>query len=100
MFVIHATLKLLPQKCLKVEGENLENLWHRRYGHVNHKFIISIQKKQMVNGLPKFKETMGVCGVCNIGKQHQDKIPKKINWRASEKLGACIYMWSNYSNLS
>jgi hypothetical protein len=86
MFVIHAALKPLPRKCLKVEEENLENLWHRRYGHVNHKFIVAMQKKQMVKGLPKFKETAGVCEVCNIGKQHRDKIPKKSNWRASEKL--------------
>jgi transposase InsO family protein len=86
MFVIHAALKPLPRKCLKVEEENLENLWHRRYEHVNHKFIVAMQKKQMVKGLPKFKETAGVCEVCNIGKQHRDKIPKKSNWRASEKL--------------
>lgn len=42
MFVIHAKLKPLPHKCLKVEDENLENLWHIRYMHVNHKFIIAM----------------------------------------------------------
>lgn len=47
MFVIHATLKPIPQKRLKVDKENMENLWHIRYGHVNHKFIIVMQKKQM-----------------------------------------------------
>lgn len=33
-----------------------------------------------------FNEVGGICEVCNIGKQHRDKIQKKSNWRASEKL--------------
>ena len=86
MFVIHATPKPLPRTCLTVEEEYLEDLWHRRYGHVNHKFIATMQRKEMVKGLPKFKENVGVCKVCNIGKQHRDTIPKKSHWRASEKL--------------
>lgn len=75
MFVIHVILKPLRRKCLKVDEENSENIWHIRYEHVNHKFIVALQKKQMVKGLPMFKETEGVCEVCNIGKQHRDKIP-------------------------
>jgi len=86
MFLIHAIVKSLPRRCLKVEEENIEDLWHRRYGHVNHKFIAVMQKKCMVKGLPKFKKVDGVCKVCNIGKQHRDKIPKKSHWSASEKL--------------
>ena len=82
MFVLHAMVKSLPRKCLKVEEENLEDLWHRRYEHINHHFIATMQKKQMVKGLPKLKEVAGVCEVCNIGKQHRDNIPKKSHWKA------------------
>lgn len=42
MFVIHTILKPLPQNCLKVGEDNLENLWHKRYEHVNNKFIVAM----------------------------------------------------------
>lgn len=45
MFVIHATLKPLPHKCLKAKEENLEDLWYRMYEHVNHKFIVAINSR-------------------------------------------------------
>lgn len=32
------------------------------------------------------KEASKVCEVCNIGKQHREAIPKKSQWRATEKL--------------
>jgi len=77
MFVVHAKLTSLPRQCLKVEDKNLEDLWHRRYGHINHKFITIMQKKQMVRGLPTLQDFTGICEVCNIGKRHRDNIPKK-----------------------
>jgi transposase InsO family protein len=40
----------------------------------------------MVEGMPKIKETNKVCEVYSKGKQHRDEMPKKANWRASEKL--------------
>jgi hypothetical protein len=40
----------------------------------------------MVCGLPQFKTPTTVCANCLIGKQHRDPIPKKSNWRATEKL--------------
>jgi len=40
----------------------------------------------MVEGLPKLKEVVKVCTVCNIGKQQRHKFPKKSKWRASNKL--------------
>ena len=39
----------------------------------------------MVEGLPKLKEAVKVCIVCNVEKQRQ-KFPKKSKWRASNKL--------------
>lgn len=42
--------------------------------------------KQMVKDLPQMKEAVKVCEVCNIGKQHREIIPKKSQWRESEKL--------------
>lgn len=40
----------------------------------------------MVHGIPQFKDSSTLCTNCMIGKQHKDLIPKKSNWRATEKL--------------
>ncbi|KAL9327212.1 hypothetical protein ACSQ67_007857 [Phaseolus vulgaris] len=54
-------MKPLVDKCLKIEDEELEALWHKRYGHLNSKSIQIMQQKQMVEGLPKLKEVFKVC---------------------------------------
>ncbi|KAL8139628.1 LOW QUALITY PROTEIN: hypothetical protein V2J09_005649 [Rumex salicifolius] len=40
--------------CLQVADSKLANLWHRRYGHLSHKGLHTLQSKNMVEGLPKF----------------------------------------------
>jgi transposase InsO family protein len=72
--------------CLQVTQEDLTGLWHRRFGHLHQKGLQCLEHKQMVEGMPKIKETNKVCEVCSKGKQHRDEMPKKANWRASEKL--------------
>jgi len=75
MFLVYAKIKPLPGNCLKMEEEDLEIFWHRRYGHLNNK---SMQQKQMVKGLPKFKgAAYNVCKICNVGKQQRQEFPKK-----------------------
>lgn len=84
-FLIYAKSKPRPGNCLKMEEEDLENLWHMRYGHLNNKSIQIMQQKKMVDGIPKLKEAAKVCKVCNVGNQRR-KFPKRSKWRASEKL--------------
>ena len=86
MFLLYAKKKPRSEACLKVEEEDLGTLWHRRYGHLNNKFIHLMQKKEMVKGLPNLRDESRVCTVCNIGKQQRGKFPKKSKWRATEKL--------------
>lgn len=86
MFLIYAKGKSVSEKCLKVEEEDLASLWHRRLGHLNNMSIQTMQKKQLVKGLPDMKNEEKVCTVCNVGKQQRGKFPKKSKWRATEKL--------------
>lgn len=62
------------------------HLWHCKYGHLGHKGLRTLQYKKMVHGILQFKALISVCTDCMIGKQHQDLIPKKNNWRAIKKL--------------
>lgn len=40
----------------------------------------------MVKGLPKMTSPTIVCTDCMKGKQHRDAIPKKSQWRDTQKL--------------
>lgn len=85
MFVL---LALVPQSptCFKATSEDTTDLWHRRFGHLGHKSLRTLQYKKMVKGLPQLNTTSELCTNCMVGKQHRDTIPKKSQWRASQRL--------------
>ncbi|MFS7989867.1 putative RNA-directed DNA polymerase [Helianthus anomalus] len=86
MFPVFASLKPAPIKCLQVREDSKTQIWHRRFAHVNHKALRTMQYRKMVKGLPSIAEKYKVCETCAIGKQQRDAIPKKSDWRATEKL--------------
>lgn len=86
MFVLLATMITQSSKCLIASDDDLSDLWHRRYGHVNHKSLKALESKKFVRGLPQLKATNKACTVCHRGKQHRAAIPKKSQWRASKRL--------------
>ena len=54
-------------------------LWHKSYGHLNLKDLISLQRKEMVQGLPIFKDEQITCDGCALGKQHINEFPIRTN---------------------
>ncbi|CAL5326432.1 unnamed protein product [Camellia sinensis] len=86
MFVLLANSLSPKPACLYTSTQDLAHLWHCRYGHLSYKGLRTLQFKKMVHGIPQFKSPSTVCANCMIGKQHRDSIPKKSNWRATEKL--------------
>jgi transposase InsO family protein len=65
---------------------SMEDLWHQRYGHVNHNDLMMLQKKEMVEGLPMFKSEHVECEGCALGKQHREDFPMHIDKRKQEIL--------------
>ncbi|GAU31045.1 hypothetical protein TSUD_214810 [Trifolium subterraneum] len=59
---------------------------NRIYGHLSHKGLSILTKKEMVKGLPVLQETTETCEDCIIGKHQRDSIPMSANWRATEEL--------------
>lgn len=68
MFLVKETMKLDVERCFKIEKENLEQLWHRRLGHVNNKSLRTMQFNHMVDRMPWIAESSKVCEVCSLGK--------------------------------
>jgi hypothetical protein len=59
-----------------------EELWHLRYGHLNLKDLVLLQRKDMVKGLPVFKNEHVECDGCALGKQHRNEFPMRTDkWK-------------------
>ena len=48
-------------------------LWHQRYGHLNHNDLMLLQKNSMVEGLPVIKNDHIECATCALEKQHRNE---------------------------
>ena len=62
-------------KALTSTTKTTEELWHRRYGHLNQNDLVLLQKKLMVEGLPVLKNEHIECEACALGKHHRDEFP-------------------------
>ena len=43
-------------------------LWHEIFGHMNYKYLHTLNKERMVEGLPPFMTSNGECIGCVVGK--------------------------------
>ena len=73
------------QNCFSAKLMDEGWLWHFRYGHLNFGDLKTLQKKNMVTGLPQI-QTPQICEECVIGKQHRYQFPKGKSWRANKVL--------------
>lgn len=91
MFIILAIVReakeVEEERCLQVM-EKTNDLWHRRYGHLNNKGLRTLGEKDMVIGIPKLNHESeeAVCDICMRGKQNRESIPKKSVWKATRAL--------------
>ena len=74
------------QTCFQTSSQDLSWLWHYRFGHLNFSGLKTLQKKEMVKGLPEIKDPSKVCEECVIAKQHRESFPKESTWRANHIL--------------
>ncbi|KAL8106255.1 hypothetical protein AgCh_029879 [Apium graveolens] len=86
MFVLSSQSQVKKEACFQVTTTNLSQLWHCRYAHLSHKGLRTLQFKRMVTGLPQLPVSTIVCNDCMNGKQHHQPIPKKTQWRATQRL--------------
>nr|GEW44442.1 retrovirus-related Pol polyprotein from transposon TNT 1-94 [Tanacetum cinerariifolium] len=68
LYVMKLGNKPKDQICLTTIDEN-STLWHRRLGHANMRLIQSLDSKELVRNLPKFKFDQHFCDAYKIGKQ-------------------------------
>jgi hypothetical protein len=50
-------------------SEDAEEVWHKRYGHLNFRSLIDLNSKNLVHGLRKISVKNSICEVCVKSKQ-------------------------------
>lgn len=56
-------------QCLSAKIEEVDKLWHLRYGHLHFKGLHQLHHEDMVKGLPLIKGSGQVCEDCLLSKQ-------------------------------
>jgi hypothetical protein len=51
-------------------------IWHKRFGHLNFRYMQEFSKQRLVDGLPDIHFSKRVCEGCVLGKQPQEKFDK------------------------
>jgi hypothetical protein len=66
------------EEALVHDEVNPNELWHRRYAHINYQALPFLRK--MVEGIPELKSTHeGICKVCALGKNIKKPFPSSNN---------------------
>jgi hypothetical protein len=61
-------------------------IWHKRFGHLNFRYMQQLRKQILVDGLPDIHFSKGICEGCVLGKCPQEKFDKGKSQRASTPL--------------
>jgi hypothetical protein len=71
---------------LLTHADESSRIWHKRFGHLNFRYMQQLSKQRLVNGLPNIHFSKGVCEGCVLGKHPQEKFDKGKSQRASAPL--------------
>ncbi|RVW16789.1 hypothetical protein CK203_076464 [Vitis vinifera] len=69
-----------------LQQDSTTMFWDRRVEHFHHDDVLYMKKNQIVEGLPDLEKDLLICATCQYGKQTKLPFPKKISWRATQKL--------------
>jgi hypothetical protein len=76
----------LDSALLLTHADESSRIWHKRFGHLNFRYMQQLRKKILVYALPNIHFSKGVCEGCVLGKHPQEKFDKGNSQRASEPL--------------
>jgi hypothetical protein len=66
-----------PNSCLLLtHTDESGRIWHKRFGHLNFRYMQQLSKHRLVDGLLDIHFSNGVCEGCVLGKHPQEKFDK------------------------
>jgi hypothetical protein len=64
-------------------SDDLSNIWHEWFGHLNYLLLQQLCNQQMVTGHPLVSCRDGVCANCVLEKYYRDNFDKHSSWHSS-----------------
>jgi hypothetical protein len=61
---------------LVTHANERSSIWHKRFKHLNFRYMQHLSKQEMVDGLPDIHFSKGICEGCVLGKHPQEKFDK------------------------
>jgi hypothetical protein len=71
---------------LLTHTDKSSRIWHKRFGHLNFRYMQQLSKHRLVDGLLDIHFSKGVCEGCVLRKHPQEKFDKVKSQRASAAL--------------
>jgi hypothetical protein len=71
---------------LLTHADESSRIWHKRFGHLNFRYMQQLSKHRLVDGLPDIHFSKGVCEGCFLRKHPQEKFVKGKSQGASAPL--------------
>ena len=63
-------------QALQSHANEVSKLWNERFGHMNYRYLQTLHKEGMVEGLPQIQPSTGACIGCVIGKHPEQSYEK------------------------
>jgi len=79
-------LKIIQEKCLKLDVQDETMMWHFRFGHLHFDGLMELVKG-MVHGLPSMEFKSKLCEEYILDKQSRTSFSKNSKYQAKEQLG-------------
>ena len=79
-------LKIVQERCLKLDVKEEAMMWHFRFGHLNFGGLAKLVKTEMVRGLPTVEFEKKFCEECVLGKHPRTSFSRTVEYRAKEQL--------------
>jgi hypothetical protein len=71
---------------LLTHADESSRIWHKRFGHLNFRYMQQLRNHILVDGLPNIHFSKGVCEGCVLGKHPQEKFDKGKSQQSSAPL--------------
>ena len=81
-------LNIAQCEQVHVVDQTKEDVWHRRYGHLNVQSLRKLARENLVEGFTyDMNKEISFCEPCAAGKHHRSKFPSSDSKRCQEVLG-------------
>ena len=87
MYKFSNFLPTSSDQALHSHANEVSKLWHERFGHMNYRYLQTLHKEGMVEGLPQIQPSTGACIGCVIGKHPEQSYEKGKARRETQPLG-------------